>query len=214
MMPVTWIFDLDNTLHDAGPYIFPEMNRLMSEYVSRHLNVDLIEADALRLRYWRQYGSTLAGLMRHGKVDPEHFLRATHQFPELARQIRPMRNLRGILRRLPGRKVLFTNAPLDYAIVVLRALRVDHCFQGVIAMQQTGFRPKPHGAGYRRLLKQHGVDARQCIMVEDSRDNLNTAKRLGMRTVWLSQRLQRGPAVDFRITRLADLTRIPLALTM
>ena len=213
-MPPTWIFDLDNTLHDAEPYIFPEMNRMMTAYVARHMGVDEATANRLRVDYWRQYGSTLAGLLQHSEIDPEHFLRETHRFPELDRRIRPMRGLRAILRRLPGRKVLFTNAPYVYAITVLRALRIEHHFDGVIAMQQTGFRPKPHGAGYRRILAQHGLAAERCIMVEDSRDNLVTAKRMGMRTVWLSRDLRHGPAVDFRISRLSDLTRVAAGLTM
>ena len=204
-MKPTWIFDLDNTLHDAEPYIFPEMNRQMTRYVATHLDISETEADALRIRYWRQYGSTLAGLLHHGHLDPEHFLRKTHEFPDLARKLTPMRALRQTLAKLPGRKVLFTNAPLDYAVSVLRALRIDHLFVGVIAMQQTGFRPKPHLAGYLGLLRRYRLDPTHCIMVEDTRHNLVTAKRLGMRTVWLSRKLNAGPAVDVRISRFNTL---------
>jgi putative hydrolase of the HAD superfamily len=213
-MPPTWIFDLDNTLHDAEPYIFPEMNRQMTAYVARHMGVDETTANQLRVDYWRHYGSTLAGLLHHSDVDPEHFLRETHRFPDLSRQIRPMRGLRSILRRLPGRKVLFTNAPFVYAVAVLRALRIAHYFDGVVAMQQTGFKPKPHSRGYRRILAQHGLAAARCVMVEDSRSNLVTAKRMGMRTIWLSRDLRHGPAVDFRISRLSDLTRVAARLTI
>ena len=204
-MNPTWIFDLDNTLHDAEPYIFPEMNRQMTRYVATHLQVDEATADALRLDYWRRFGSTLAGLLHHGHIDPEHFLRKTHEFPDLARKIIPMRGLRQTLRQLPGKKILFTNAPLDYAVSVLRALRIEHLFDGVIAMQQTGFRPKPHRAGYLHLLHRYRLDPSRCIMVEDTRHNLVTAKRLGMRTVWLTRKLNAGPAVDIRISRFNTL---------
>ena len=36
----TWLFDLDNTLHQATPHIFPHINRSMTDYIERHLGVD------------------------------------------------------------------------------------------------------------------------------------------------------------------------------
>jgi len=33
----TWLFDLDNTLHDASPHIFPHINRSMRAYIERRL---------------------------------------------------------------------------------------------------------------------------------------------------------------------------------
>ena len=73
----TWIFDLDNTLHDAGPHIFPHLNRAMTVYLEVHLGLGRDEANALRMRYWRRYGATLPGLIRHHDVDPQHFLQET-----------------------------------------------------------------------------------------------------------------------------------------
>ena len=61
----TWIFDLDNTLHDARAHIFPQMDRAMTAYVQRALGLDEAAAGALRQEYWRRYGATLLGLMRH-----------------------------------------------------------------------------------------------------------------------------------------------------
>lgn len=203
----TWIFDLDNTLHDAEPYIFPEMNKLMTAYVAQHLGISDAEADALRLHYWQRYGTTLAGLMRHGHVDPEHFLAETHRFTDLARQIKPMQALHATLAQLPGRKILFTNAPEAYAVTVLRGLRVAQLFDGLVAIQHTGMRPKPSPSGYRGLLRRYRLQARDCIMVEDTSANLVTAKRLGMRTVWIGAQAHRGAHVDVAIHRLLALPR-------
>jgi putative hydrolase of the HAD superfamily len=80
-----WLFDLDNTLHDATPHIFPHINRAMAAYIREHLGVDDDEATRLRLEYWQRYGATLLGLMRHHGTDPQHFLCHTHQFPDLKR---------------------------------------------------------------------------------------------------------------------------------
>ena len=55
-----WIFDLDNTLHNATTHIFPRINRAMTQYVQTHLNLDEAAANALRHTYWRRYGATKA----------------------------------------------------------------------------------------------------------------------------------------------------------
>jgi putative hydrolase of the HAD superfamily len=209
----TWIFDLDNTLHDAEPYVFPEMNRRMTEYMACHLGLPHAEADALRTHYWDRYGATLCGLMRHAPhLDPAHFLRETHKLPDLARELRPVRALRATLKRLPGRKLLYTNGQLEYAVTVLRELRVAHLFDGIVSIEHGRFRPKPQTHGYRWLLRRYRLDPRRCVMVEDTRDNLLTAKRLGLATVWLTRQLKRGPGVDLAVRELSELPRRRQAL--
>ena len=94
----TWVFDLDNTLHDADPHIFPHINRSMTEYLQRELGLDEAAAGELRRHYWLRYGATLLGLMRHHATDPAHFLRETHRFPELHRMVCGDPPLRAMLR--------------------------------------------------------------------------------------------------------------------
>lgn len=204
----TWIFDLDNTLHDAEPWIFPEMNRRMTEYMRTHLDMDHAHADILREHYWRHYGATISGLVRHHRhIDPEHFLHYTHDYPDLAERLIAMRGVRHVLRSLPGPKILFTNAQEAYAIAALRGLGVEHLFDGLVSMKQIDYRPKPDTHGYRWLCRRYQLDPRACIMVEDSRANLLTAKQLGMKTVWLTRQRRHHPAVDLRIRRLDALLR-------
>jgi len=206
---LVWIFDLDNTLHDASPHIFPHMNRSMTAYVVEHLAVDEAQADELRTHYWRRYGATLLGLVRHHGVDPHHFLWHTHQFPELHGMVLAHPALKATLRRLPGRKILFSNSPQHYAHAVLRALRIGRFFDDVFTIEHTGFRPKPDIAGFRRLLRRHRLHPRRCVMVEDAVENLATAKRLGMRTVLVGRTGNKPAFVDLA---LKDVTGLPRAL--
>ncbi len=205
MKPV-WVFDLDNTLHDASPHIFPHINRSMTAYLQRYLHLDETAASNLRVRYWQRYGATLSGLMRHHGTDPEHFLWHTHQFPELERMVMREPRLRHVLRSLPGRKVVFSNAPINYAYAVLELLRVDTLFDDVMGVEHTRYRPKPDNFGFRRLLRKHHIRATQCVMVEDSLENLHAAKRLGMRTVWVNSSNRNSPSVDVKI---ADVMQLP-----
>src|SRR5439155_12748316 len=122
---LTWIFDLDNTLHDARPRVMPHINRSMTEFLQRELAVPQEEAARLRHAYWRRYGATLVGMMRLHGTDPRRFLDETHRVSELQPMVSPARGLRHALRRIPGRKLLFSNAPLHYAASVLRVLRIE-----------------------------------------------------------------------------------------
>lgn len=200
-----WIFDLDNTLHNATPHIFPHINSSMTAYLQRHLQLDEAAANALRMHYWQRYGATLSGLMRHHGTRPEHFLWHTHQFPELERMVLREPRLRHVLKALPGRKVVFSNAPQHYAQAVLKLLRVDDLFDDVMAVEQTRYRPKPDSFGFLRLLRRHRIRAVQCIMVEDSVENLYAAKRLGMRTVWVNAGNKNAPCVDVKIRDVMQL---------
>jgi putative hydrolase of the HAD superfamily len=103
----TWLFDLDNTLHNATPHIFPHINRSMRRYIERHLGVDESEATRIRQDYWIRYGATLLGLMRHHGTDPEHFLWETHQFPDLERMLVFEKPMCICLRRFRGARSSF-----------------------------------------------------------------------------------------------------------
>ena len=205
----TWLFDLDNTLHNASPHIFPHINRSMRQYIERHLGVDAGEATRIRQEYWDRYGATLTGLMRHHGTDPRHFLHETHQFDDLARMVVFERGLQAMLRRLPGRKIIFSNAPRHYTEAVLRLAGIRRQFDAVYSIEQLRFRPKPAVSGFLRILQREQLDPKQCVMVEDSLINLVTAKRLGMKTVWVSAGLRRSTHVD---VRLRHVTRLPAFL--
>ena len=203
-----WIFDLDNTLHDATPHIFPHINRSMTAYLQEHLQLDEQAANDLRMDYWQRYGATLSGLMRHHATDPDHFLWHTHQFPQLKQMVLREPRLRRTLQQLPGKKLVFSNAPQHYARAVLKLLRVDDLFDDVFALEHAHYHPKPQRQGFAHLLRKHRLYPAQCVMVEDSADNLQTAKRLGMRTVWVSAAPQVPSFVDVKIRDVMELPRI------
>ena len=201
----TWLFDLDNTLHNASPHIFPHINRAMTAYICEHLAVDEAEASRIRQSYWQRYGATLLGLIRHHNTDPHHFLWHTHQFPDLKRMVVFERGLKAMLRRLPGRKLVFSNAPLHYIEAVLELTGIGGCFDAVYSVERLRFQPKPAPAGFHHLLRAERLNPRRCIMVEDTLPNLLTAKKLGMKTVWVSACTRQPACVDVRLASVLDL---------
>lgn len=209
---LTWIFDLDNTLHDATPHIIPHLNRSMTAYIQEHLNFGEAEAGALRVRYWKAYGATLVGLMRHHNTDPRHFLWYTHQFPELQSMVIAERGLRHALRRIRGRRVLFSNSPLHYAQGVLELLRIDDLFDAVYCIEGIGFRPKPDREAFRVLLERERLAPERSVLVEDTLDNLRAARRLGLKTVWVTREPRSPACVDAKIASVRFLPRVAARL--
>jgi putative hydrolase of the HAD superfamily len=213
MPPRVWFFDLDNTLHDAAHAIFAAIDTRMTTYVERHLKVDRVLADRLRREYWLKYGATLLGLVRHHAVDPHHFLRETHDF-DVAELLRAERGLVALFSRLPGRKVLLTNAPAAYAQRVVSRLGLATHFArryGIEAMRVHGaFRPKPSRALLRHLLARERVSAHRAVVVEDSLPNLKSARTVLVqvhRRGTAARPLRRPAYVDLRVQSVRELTR-------
>ena len=203
-----WVFDLDNTLHNASPHIFPLINSAMTAYLQTHLGLDAAAAGELRRHYWQRYGATLIGLMRHHAIDPEHFLRATHDIDDLPAKIVREPALHATLRRLPGRKLVFSNAPAHYVAAVMQALGIADLFDDVFSIEHTGYRPKPDSFGFLRLFHRNRVRADRCVMVEDTLANLKTAKKLGMATVWVTRSAKTPGYVDLSVRNLMQLPRL------
>lgn len=209
-MSKIWIFDLDDTLHNASAHIFPVMNQAMTQYIMDHLSLSEDEAHNLRRHYWRVYGATLKGLVWHHNTDPYHFLEETHQLDKLHDMVIQVKRLRHTLDNLAGRKVVFTNAPRSYALRVLDIMDIEDVFELIFSVESTKFHAKPSIRGFQQLLKTIKVKAGDCIMLEDNLEALKTAKRLGMKTVWVSRKLHKPNYVDYRVSSVLALTHIKL----
>ena len=169
--PALWLFDLDNTLHDASYKIFPKINVGMTAAVMETLGVDELTANHLRTKYWKRYGATMIGMVKHHQINPERFLRRSHDF-DVGPLIRAEKHLARKLTQLPGRKILVTNAPFHYAYAVMKHLGILRCFDGVWAIEHMRlhghFHPKPAPKLMRHILAHEGVSAHRAVLVEDT----------------------------------------------
>jgi putative hydrolase of the HAD superfamily len=179
----TWVFDLDGTLYDAVPHVFPTHETAISDYVEKLLGVPRVQAQAVRDGYYKKYGTTLRGLMTEHNIDPHHFMEATHRI-----DISPVPQCgvtRAKLPLLPGRKIIFTNAPRFWADRMLTQIGLDRHFGEIFSIEDAAFVPKPNPATYSAFLARFGVDPGKACMFEDLAVNLKPARDLGMTTVWI-----------------------------
>ena len=193
-----WLFDLDNTLHDASHAAFGEMHVAIGDYVAEFVGITGEEAQRLRERYWLRYGATLLGLVRHHGVPAAHFLAETHRMPGLEARVRTSAHDRAVLRRLPGKKVILTNAPRAYAMRVLDTLGLTKSFAEIVTIEDMtmfgSLRPKPDARMLRRVAARLKVAPGRCVLVEDTLVHQKAAFGLGMRTVWMRRYLRGRPA--------------------
>lgn len=174
------------------------MNSFMARVLQEQgLPCDQDAINEMRQRYWRLYGATLLGMVRHHQVRPEEFLHQAHDFKNLYAMIRAERGLLHLLKRLPGRKILLTNAPLRYSRDVVRFLGLHRHFDKHISIESMRvhgkLKPKPSRQLLQRLLARERVVAHRCILVEDTPANLKSARELGLRTAWVTQYLVGNP---------------------
>ena len=176
-----WVFDLYNTLYPPEARLFDQIEVKMSAYVMASLGVDQTTAEQLRRDYWRDYGTTLAGLMREHNVDPGPYLFDVHDIDLSHLNKDPA--LASAIDTLPGRKIVYTNGTAPYARQVLAARGLDQVFEAVYGVEEANFLPKPELEAFETIFALDGIQPRQAAMFEDEARNLQVPHSLGMQTI-------------------------------
>ena len=177
----TWVFDLDHTLYPPHMALFDQINVKMTAYVMEALGVDRAEADRLRHRYWREHGTTLAGLMDLHGVDPEPYLEEVHEIDFSV--LSPDPDLAARIRALPGRRIIYTNGTAPYAEKVIAARGLAGLFDAIYGVEHAGLRPKPERRAFEAVFARDGLDPTRAAMFEDDIRNLAAPHEMGLRTV-------------------------------
>ena len=178
-----WIFDLDNTLYSGDTKVFDQVDKKMSKYISDKLNVSIEEAKKIQKNYFYEYNTTLNGMIKNHKIDPEEFLEFVHDIdidflqkdPGLAKEI----------EKLEGKKIIFTNGSRKHAINITKRIGIDQYFDDIFDIVNANFIPKPAMEPYKKLVEKHKIDPKLCVLVEDIARNLKPAYEMGMKTIWI-----------------------------
>jgi len=179
-----WIFDLDNTLYPASSNLFAQVDHLIGQFIAEAFDLPFEAARRRQKDYFRQFGTTLRGLMLKHDTDPVRFLDYVHNID--LDPIQPDAALNRALAALPGRKLIYTNGSASHAGRVMDRLGVRDHFEGVYDIVAAGYVPKPERSAYKELVETYGFDPQRACMIEDMARNLVPAAALGMTTVWLT----------------------------
>lgn len=189
----TWVFDLDNTLYPPHMRLFDQIERKMTAWVAANLNVTEAEANRLRADYWRNYGTTLAGLMAVHDIDPAPYLADVHDIDFSV--LTPDPDLAAHLRALPGRKIVYTNADAPYAQRVLQARGLSGLFDAVYGVEHADYRPKPERRAFEVVFGKDGLDPTRAAMFEDDARNLAAPHDMGLRCIHVAPEAEDAPHI-------------------
>ena len=200
-----WIFDLDNTLYPASVDLFGQINVKMSNYIMKLLEVDKVTADKMRAEYWEKYGTSLAGLMRNYKIDPNDFLNNVHDidFSVLTKDI----NLLDALNNLAGRKLIYTNGTVPYAKEVLKYIGLIDVFDEIYGIEDAAYVPKPFPEAFKIIFSKASIVHNRSAMFEDEVRNLEVPSKLGLKTILVSDVQSNKKYVEYTTKCLPDFLR-------
>lgn len=199
-----WVFDLDNTLYPARCNLFIQVDRRIQQYIMDMFGAGPEEARRIQKGFFHEYGTTLNGLMLNHGVDPASYLSYVHDID--VSPVEPNPRLDGLLERLPGRKLVYTNGSVPHAERVMERLGVTRHFSGVFDIVAAGYVPKPQATAFDAFVALYGIEPQGAVMVEDIARNLVPAHALGMTTVWIrsDHHWSGGSATDPHIHHVID----------
>jgi putative hydrolase of the HAD superfamily len=176
-----WVFDLDNTLYPHHSNLFSQIDVKMTAYVSELLSLSREDARRLQKQLYREYGTTLNGLMQRHGIDPDDFLQKVHDIDYSWLVPDPV--LGTAIHQLPGRKFIFTNGDRKHAERAARQLGILDHFDDIFDIVASDLVPKPARGPYEKFAALHAVAGQNAAMFEDLARNLSVPKALGMTTV-------------------------------
>ena len=179
----TWIFDLDNTLYSADSGIFQQVHKLMGEFISKNLKMDIVEAKKLQSKYYKQHGTTLRGLMDNHGVEPDYFLDEVHKLDYSI--VGPDEILNKELENIQGRKIIYTNANRKHVVDVLERINLANFFDEIFDIKMANYIPKPEIRPYEQIIDIFNINPSSSAMFDDIAKNLVPAKKVGFTPVWV-----------------------------
>ena len=203
-----WIFDLDNTLYSGKTKVFEQIDKKMSKYISKKLNVDLNEARKIQKNYFHEYNTTLNGMVKNHKINPDEFLEFVHDI-DLGFLKKDLKLAKEI-EKLDGKKLIFTNGSRKHAQNVTKKIGIDQYFNDIFDIADADFIPKPSIEPYKKLVEKHKIDPKLCVFVEDIARNLKPAYEMGMKTVWIinderwAKEFSDGNFINYKTNNLSE----------
>ena len=203
-----WIFDLDNTLYANETKVFDQVDKKMSKYISEKLNVNITEAKEIQKNYFHKYNTTLNGMIKNHKIDANEFLEFVHDID--VNFLKKNYGLGEELKKLDGKKIIYTNGSKKHALNVTKKIGIDQYFDGIFDIVDSNFVPKPLIEPYKKLVEKHKIDPKLCVFIEDIARNLKPAYEMGMKTIWIennepwAKKFSDGDFINYRTNNLTE----------
>ena len=203
-----WLFDLDNTLYSGHTKVFDQVDKKMTEYISKKLNLSPQEAKKIQKNYFQEYNTTLSGMIKNHKIDAHEFLEFVHDVD--LDFLRENKALGEQLSKINGKKIIFTNGSRAHANNVTQRIGIKNHFDGIFDIVDSDFIPKPSKEPYKKIVEKFKIEPHYCIFIEDIARNLKPAYELGMKTAWIindepwAAEYSEASFIDYKIDNLTN----------
>ena len=179
------LIDLDNTIYSETEEIFSQIDLKMKSFISSNLNINIEKAYDIQKKYFFKYGTTLRGLMLNHNIKPSYFLKYVHNID--LNPIKKNLELKSEMKKLKGRKIIFTNGTTEHATNVLKKVGVFEEVDGIFDIKDADYIPKPNILPYKKVVNKFKIIPHNTVMIDDIKANLVTAKQLGIKTIHVTK---------------------------
>ena len=201
-----WVFDYDLTLYGRDEaYVLHSMDIYISEFVQKQLQLNFAEANRLRQQYWQKYGTTLAGLRKQCKVDPQKYFDYIHSGPCIQK---PKNNpkLQSFLKNLPNKPWIFTNGRKDWVEMGLETMGVHFDDDKIIDIETLKWGGKPSQEAFDIAMDKINWSPNKVVFLEDKIENLERAQANHWNTILLDPKTpKKHKSAHFHFNHIQEL---------
>jgi putative hydrolase of the HAD superfamily len=198
------VFDVDNTLYQAGDLVDQKEDVNIKRFFAEKLNIDengawqIIQDIRSRYRYdvdalESEYPFSKYEFMEKGcRVDMSF--------------LKPNLELNTLLQSIPQTKIIFTDNTANHVSDVFNAVGIDaDNFVGIFDAHSMNYTFKHQNKAFEMMLEHFKVNPTNCIMFEDNITNLQMAKNFEMTTVLINPTIIEKPQfVDYMFTDITS----------
>ena len=220
-----FFFDIDNCLYKKSTKIHDLMQIYIHRYFKKHLHLNDQEAYRLHMKYYKEYGLAIEGLVRKHRINALDYNKVVDDALPLDRILVPNSKLRKLLIRLKQegkiqRLWLFTNAYKNHGLRVIKLLGLGDLFDGMsfCDYSHVPMTCKPMKSAFDKALEDAGVtDPRNAYFIDDSSINVDAASKFGWGHIIqyiedaTADEISKRKAENPNITIIKDIIELPKA---
>jgi pyrimidine 5'-nucleotidase len=180
------VFDLDGTLYNINNgYMKHIRQNIFNMMVAKGYATSVEEATELWRPLFKKYNQSFKGLREGGYYFSNDDYWVNHR-AGIEQFFTKDAALSELLKSLPHKKVIFTNAREKEAMGIMHLLGIDNYFDHVFGADFMGEVCKPQVESFQLLLKALDVQPENVVYFEDSVKNLRMASSIGIQCILIN----------------------------
>lgn len=193
----TLIFDLDSTLYYVGNKMEKLCDNKVISYVVKNLHVSESEALNLIKRFREEYRYDSEAIVNKYSISQKDFVEYVCDIP--TDDIPQDKELNALLKQISNAKYILTDSTQKHTKDILKKMEVsENNFNYIYDAHDMDYIFKYRKGCFEKFLAKFNLQAKDCVMFEDSYKNLEMAKFCGMTTVYIKHDVTEKPqSVDY-----------------